>query len=165
MPRPHRQPRPHRPHRPERPRRRGPAPAPPPSGPMVRGVLEHHGRFAFILMNVPGKQDLMVRGPTLRLAMNGDTVEARIQRGREGRSLGEITRVLERAKRTVVGILGKRGPAWTATPEEEEDALPIEVLGFEKGLGPQPGAVVVVRVTRWPTMSSAAAGVVQEVLG
>jgi len=67
-------------------------------GGLLEGKVQHHGRFAFLLSEKPGREDLMLRGPSLRLAMDGDRVQVRLTPGEKGRAVGEIVRVLERAR-------------------------------------------------------------------
>ena len=47
----------------------------PPDGNLLEGKIQHHGRFGFVLAEAEGQEDLMIRGPSLRLAMDGDRVE------------------------------------------------------------------------------------------
>ncbi len=131
----------------------------------IEGKVQHHGRFAFLLAERPGQEDLMLRGPSLRLAMDGDRVEARVTPGPEGRPVGEIVRVLERARLTVTGVLRKAGAGWVAVPEEADERDAIEVLGFSPGLAARAGEVVVVKITHWPTLSKSAGGQVCETIG
>ncbi|HVE12622.1 MAG TPA: VacB/RNase II family 3'-5' exoribonuclease [Elusimicrobiota bacterium] len=128
---------------------------------LLEGQLQHHGRFAFLLSEAGRGEDLLIRGPSLRLAMDGDRVAARIVPG-AGRPAGEIVRVLSRAKSTALGRLARRGAAWVLEPKIGD---PFEILGFARGLKPKPGSLAVLRFTRWPEPRRAAAGMIEEVLG
>ncbi|MFH2202479.1 MAG: VacB/RNase II family 3'-5' exoribonuclease [Elusimicrobiota bacterium] len=128
-----------------------------------RGVLQHRGNFAFLLVDEPGERDIFVRGPSLRLAMDGDTVEVR-RRGGGGRPEGEIVRVLHRSRSTVVGVLRTLSGKWWLESTDQEDAPWIEVAGFD-AVHPQAGMLAAARITRWPTPSVGAAGQVTELLG
>jgi ribonuclease R len=130
-----------------------------------QGKVQHHGRFAFLLAERPGEEDLMLRGPSLRLAMDGDRVEARLTPGEKGRPAGEITRVLERARASVTGVLRKWGERWVAVSEEGDERDAVRVLGAAPGLALREGEAAVVRITQWPTLKEAAGGEVVEVLG
>jgi len=101
---------------------------------LVEGKIQHRGHFAFLIAEADGGQDLYLSGRTLKLAMDGDRVAARIT-GRRGTKLsGEIVRVITRGKSTVVGELRRAGKAWALIPEggELEDAL--EVISAEPGV-------------------------------
>jgi ribonuclease R len=134
-------------------------------GDRFEGVLQHRGHFGFVIGAAPGAPDIYVRGKTLRLALNGDRVVARIVEDRGGRYAGEIERVTARARTTVVGVLWRAGKAWALIPDGgvEEDA--VEVLGSAPGARLVEGQLASLRVDRWPTLERAPGGVVIEVLG
>src|SRR4051812_21331325 len=74
-------------------------PSRPPTGPQktsafVEGFLQLKGKFGFVLSEDPKVGDVMVQGPTLRLAMNGDRVRARVVSGPDAlRRSGDIVEV------------------------------------------------------------------------
>ncbi|MBI3504196.1 MAG: VacB/RNase II family 3'-5' exoribonuclease, partial [Proteobacteria bacterium] len=145
---------------------RRPHAAPPrPDDHVLEGVIQHHGRFAFLISETPDAQDLMLRGPSLRLAMDGDRVQARVLPGDGDRAMGEIVRVVSRARESVVGVLERQGSHWIATPEEGEEKDGVLVLDFAPGVSQREGEIVVVKITRWPTLSEAAGGTAVESLG
>ena len=128
--------------------------------PAVEGVLQHKGRFGFVLSETPGKPDLFITGPTLKLAMNGDRVQARMLRSGD-RPEGEILSVMRRARTTLVGVY-RAGTPPALAPEGAGDPVAIMDMG---GLTPTAGDLCVLRVTRWPSPSEPAAGVLTEILG
>jgi len=134
---------------------------------LLEGVIQHHGRFGFLISEKEGVQDVFLRGRGLDLAMNGDRVEARVRAEENGRFSGEIVRVVKRARTSLVGIL-KQFPAgqcaWAVFPEKG-DAPPAQVTGFADNITPKAGALVVLEITRWPTATAGAAGLVTELLG
>lgn len=131
-------------------------------GRLKQGILQHRGTFAFLLVEEPGERDVFVRGPSLRLAMDGDLVEVRCRAGR-GRPEGEIVRVLRRGRTTFVGVLRSSGGKWWLEPSGDE-APWAEVTGFES-VRPQAGRLAAARITRWPTRSVGVGCVVTELLG
>ena len=131
---------------------------------LLDGIIQHHGRFAFLLTETEGGSDVFLRGRGLDLAMDGDRVQARVRRETTGRFSGEIVRVLKRARTSLVGILKRTPRGWTVCPEKG-NAPPAEVTGFAPKIAPQEGAFAVLEITRWPTESAGAAGSVTEVLG
>ncbi len=130
----------------------------------TEGVIQHHGRFAFLLTETEGGSDVFLRGRGLDLAMDGDRVQARVRREKNGRLCGEIIRVIKRARTSIVGILKHAGSGWAVFPEKG-DAPPAQVTGFCAKATPREGAMAVLEVTRWPTVNAGAAGRVTEVLG
>ncbi|HBB67729.1 MAG: hypothetical protein A2X28_03410 [Elusimicrobia bacterium GWA2_56_46] len=131
---------------------------------LLDGVIQHHGRFAFLLTETEGGSDVFLRGRGLDLAMDGDRVQAKVRREPTGRFSGEIVRVLKRARTSLVGILKHTPRGWAVCPEKG-DAPPAQVIGFAPKITPVEGAFAVLEITRWPTESLAAAGSVIEVLG
>lgn len=152
----------HVPPRPENQPRPGAAPAPQ-SGRDIEGKLQRKPRFGFVLSEVQGQPDLFIAGPSLRLAMDGDRVRARVTRPGT-RPEGEIVSVVKRARETLVGAFhpGQGGRPPTLVPEGNADPVSITDLGF---LSPSPQDLCVLKVTRWPESGQGAAGVLTEVLG
>ncbi|MBI4803388.1 MAG: VacB/RNase II family 3'-5' exoribonuclease [Elusimicrobia bacterium] len=144
-----------------------PEKAPPPDArreTVLDGVIQHHGRFAFLLAETEGGSDVFLRGRGLNLAMDGDRVQARVRREADGRFSGELLRVLKRVRASVVGILKHSPRGWAVCPEKA-GAPPAQVAGFAPAVKPEEGAFAVLKVTRWPTENAPAAGTVTEVLG
>jgi ribonuclease R len=155
---------------------RGRQGAPPPANPkrhfsaphaaaagVVEGILQLKGRVGFILTDNPKLSDVLVEGPTLRLAMDGDRVRAKLISGREAtRRYGQITEILTHARNTFVGAFQKVGSVPCLVPED--DGAPL-VLTDAGNPSPQLGELAVARITRWPTETQPAAGKLIEVLG
>lgn len=131
---------------------------------IIEGVIQHHGRFAFLLAETEGGSDVFLRGRGLDLAMDGDRVRARVRREKNGRLSGEIISVIKRARTSIVGILKHARSGWAVFPEKG-DAPPAHVTGFSAKAAPGEGALAVLEVTRWPAANAGAAGRVTEVLG
>lgn len=146
---------------------------------LVKGKLQHRGNFAFLIPDRdqsglgrgsegdsrPGAgRDVFVRGPSLRLAFDGDIVEVRVKPGR-GRPEGEIVRVIEHGRKTAVGILKKEGGGWRVVAESGELNFSARVRKIPPGLRPKPGVLVVLRIVQWPTRGSEAVGDIVEMLG
>jgi len=131
---------------------------------ILEGVIQHHGRFAFMLAETEGGSDVFLRGKGLDLAMDGDRVKARVRRETNGRFCGEIVGVVKRARTSIVGILKQFPRGWAVLPEKGE-APPAQVINFAPGVTPVAGSFAVLQITRWPTETMGAAGTVSEVLG
>lgn len=131
----------------------------------VEGVVQHHGHFAFLISEVDGKADVYLRGAALRLAMDGDRVQARVTGAQGGRRTGEVVRVLARARSSVVGVLRRVGKFWAVVPEGGAEEAAFQVLAFDKRVKPVEGHLAGLRIDRWPAEDRAAGGTVTEILG
>jgi len=131
---------------------------------IAEGVIQHHGRFAFLLSNEPGGEDVFLHGRGLNLAMDGDLVSARVRHESGGRLSGEIIKVLKHARASIVGILKKLPHGWVLFPEKG-DAPAAQVLGFLHKIVPKEGSFAVLEVSRWPTETQGTAGMVTELIG
>jgi len=137
---------------------------------LVVGKLEGHpSGFGFVVPERPVeglRRDIYVAEQNLREAMHGDRVVVRIERYREdGRAEGKIVQVLERAATTVVGRyeIDNSGLGFVA-PFDKRLTADIQIPRADAG-GAEPGQMVTVEVTRWPSPSRGPAGRVVEVLG
>ena len=117
-----------------------------------------------MLSGKEGVEDVFLRGRGLDLAMDGDTVQAKVHPENSGRMTGEIIAVLKHARSTMVGILRKSGGGWALVPEKGF-APPALVSGFAPKAVPIDGAFAVLEVRRWPEPGASASGIVTEILG
>jgi ribonuclease R len=98
--------------------------------------------------------------------MHGDRVVVRIERIKEGgRAEGRIIRILERANEWIVGRYDRdeNGMGYVA-PFDRRVLMDIFIPPGQEG-GADPGVMVTVELTRWPTSTRGAIGRVAEVLG
>jgi len=130
---------------------------------IVQGALQLKGRVGFVLSENPAQGDVLIEGPSLRLAMEGDRVEAEVLSvAPTGRRSGRIVKVIAHARNEVVGAFArlKGEPVlWL-----ENNAQPI-VLERAENLHPGEGELAVARITQWPTPDQAARARLIEVLG
>lgn len=127
-------------------------------------MIQHHGRFAFLLSETAGGADVFLHGRGLALAMDGDRVSVKAHREADDRFAGEIIKVLEHSHKNIVGILKKFPRGWSLVPEKG-DGPATEVTGFRHKITPIDGALAVLEVTRWPTERLGPAGLITEILG
>ncbi len=133
------------------------------SGQLVEGELERKGRVGFVLSEQPGETDVLVQGPSLKLAMAGDRVRVRLQAVAEGaRRVGDIIEVISHSRLTFVGLFRRLSGVVSLVSEDDESSLRLSDL---QGLNPHEGDVCVSRITVWPTKDVAASGVLTEVIG
>ncbi|MBY0495155.1 MAG: ribonuclease R [Cyanobacteria bacterium] len=137
---------------------------------LVVGKLDGHpSGFGFVRPERPVEgltRDIYVAEHNLKEAMHGDRVVVRIERYREdGRAEGKIVQVLERAATTVVGrYVSDPSGLGFVTPFDKRLTADIQIPRDETR-DAEPGAMVTVEVTRWPTPTRGPAGRIVEVLG
>jgi ribonuclease R len=128
--------------------------------------------------------DIYVAGANLQEAMHGDRVVVRLEaaarasergerpgsrrrdvRGPVTRAEGRVVQVLERASSSVVGryVLDASGLGYVI-PFDKKLLVDVQVQPTETK-GAQPGDMVTVAITRWPTPTRGPAGRIVEVLG
>ena len=132
---------------------------------LIEGKIQHRGHFGFLLSEKEGGKDVYLSGPTLKLAMDGDRVAARIVGNRGGKLAGEIVRVITRGRTTMVGTLRRAGKFWALIPEGGLEGDALEVTGPAKGVTLVEGQMAALKIERWPTEQRTAGGVVIEMLG
>ena len=139
---------------------------------VVGRVQAHAGGFAYVLpersgdVGPHGRSDVFIPAAGLKEAMHGDRVVARVERYRDGdRPEGRIVRILKRANSTVVGRYERGdGRLGFVKPFDQRLLADIAVTDGD-GHGAQPGQMVAVEITRWPTPARGPLGRITEVLG
>lgn len=122
------------------------------------------GGAGFVIPDEPGT-DVYIPLDSTATAMDGDRVVARVERRRRGpRTEGRIIRVLERARRTIVGIYRPVRGFGFVKPEDPSIAHDV-VVASGHALGADAGDVVVVRITDWGGDQRGPVGEVERVLG
>ena len=136
---------------------------------VVGKVVTHPRGFGFVVPDRPleeVKGDLYIAGSNLNQAMHGDRVVARIERYTDNGAEGRILRILERGSTTVVGrfdVDDGSGFGFVA-PFDRRLIMDVQIPSTEF-MDAQPGDMVVVEITRWPTPARGPLGRVTEVLG
>lgn len=111
----------------------------------VSGLFEGHPRgFGFVRPDKQGEPDVFVPAPYVGSALHGDRVEVRFHRsGREGRSWGEVIKVLERSPKPVIGFFNGR----LVVPRDPRVSAWLQVHPADAG-DAEPGDIVVAAITR-----------------
>jgi ribonuclease R len=137
---------------------------------LVGRVLMHPSGYAFVEPESRREDldgDIYVAGPHVNEAMHGDRVVVRIERPREdGRAEGRIIRILERRSAALVGrfdVDDRTGMAFVV-PFDRRMVMDVHVPRSDTRSA-EPGQMVTVEITRWPTPSRGPVGRVVEVLG
>ncbi|MBI2189345.1 MAG: ribonuclease R [Acidobacteria bacterium] len=112
-----------------------------------------------------GRRDVYVAAGNLMEAMHGDRVVARVERQTARGPEGRIIRILQRSNETVVGRfeLDAAGLGYVV-PFDRRVLTDIHVPTGQWSSA-EPGNMVVVEITRWPTATRGPIGHVVEVLG
>jgi ribonuclease R len=111
------------------------------------------------------RQDVYIPAAQIGDAMHADRVVARIERRSEKGLEGRIIRVLERSHATIVGRYeaGDDGLGYVV-PFDRRVLADVHVPTGQSSSA-EPGEMVVVEITRWPTATRGPAGRIAEVLG
>jgi ribonuclease R len=145
----------------------------PPMGDEVVGRFRLKERgFGFIIPDRPyAEGDLYVPKGSVRDAVSGDTVRARVSRRRRyGRggpavsAVGEIVEVLERGQDQFVGTLVKDGRNWFVEPDGRSLYDPV-LIRDPHAKNAKAGDKVVIELLHYPEKEYHAEGVITKVLG
>jgi ribonuclease R len=109
--------------------------------------------------------DVYVAAANLIEAMHGDRVVARVERQTARGPEGRIVRILERAQATIVGRYERdaAGPGYVV-PFDRRLLTDVQVAAGQASSA-EPGEMVAVEITRWPSATRGPAGRIVEVLG
>ncbi len=162
-------------------------PKPPREANLIVGrVSVHRDGFGFVILDQPSELfegDLFLPPEAAAKAMHGDRVAARLTRlGRDGRTEGDIVRIIERAHTTIVGRFRVKRRGYFVQPHDERlqqwihipsiDSLPS--LANRVGDAPahkiespedMDGMVVEAQIIEFPSEGTDAVGRIVEVLG
>ncbi len=134
---------------------------------VVVGRLQmHHAGYGFVVPDGERDADVYISPTNVKEALHGDRVVARIERHRGAdRAEGRIIRILERANSTLVGRfdIDESGLSFVM-PFDRRVLADVQVPPDETREA-EPGAMVVVELTRWPTATRPPLGRIIEVLG
>ena len=135
---------------------------------VIGKIVTNPRGFGFVVPDRPledTKGDVFIAGSNLNQAMHGDRVVARIERVNGDRAEGRIVRILERGAASVVGRFDVDGSGLGfLVPFDRRLIMDVQIPADERR-DAQPGDMVVVEITRWPTPARAPLGRVIEVLG
>lgn len=136
------------------------------AGKEITGIYKGYTpTFGFVLSDEL-TEDVYIAEQNRHTAMNNDKVTVRIIHNGDGRHKqeGEITSIVERANKTLVGTFQREKYSAFVTPDDErirEDVyIPLDKTG-----GARSSARVQVKITKWPEEGKKAEGEVTEVLG
>jgi ribonuclease R len=132
---------------------------------VVGRLTTNPGGFGFVVPEHGDGGDIYIAAANLSEAMHGDRVVARIERRSERGAEGRVIKILERSQSSIVGRF------------EADDAGLGYVVPFDRRVltdvhvptgqwsSAEPGQMVLVEITRWPSATRGPVGRVSEVLG
>lgn len=135
---------------------------------LVVGRLQTHASgFGFVIPDKTGDDapDVYLSAANIKEAMHGDRVLVRVERKTiEDRLEGRIIRILERGSSTVVGRFVLESGLGYVQPFDRRILTDVQIPAGSFAEA-EPGEMVLVEITTWPTAARGPVGKVLEVLG
>ncbi|MBI3092586.1 MAG: ribonuclease R [Candidatus Tectomicrobia bacterium] len=121
-------------------------------GGRLRGVFRSHPKgFGFVTPHDRGMEDLYIAAAATGGALHGDEVEVRLHAaGLGSRRAGEVTRVVQRGQREIIGQLLKVQRHALLVPVDRRLTVDI-VIPWKERNGAEHGQMVLAEVTEYPT--------------
>jgi len=136
---------------------------------LVVGRVQTHPRgFGFVIPDRPVEGvtgDIFIAGGNLNQAVHGDRVVARIEHTRDDRAEGRIVRILERGSSSIVGRFEVDESGMGFLVPFDRRVIMDVMIPSDQRLTAEPGDMVVLEITRYPTPTRSALGRVIDVLG
>jgi ribonuclease R len=135
---------------------------------VVGRLTTNPGGFGFVVPEglPPGaRQDVYIAASNLTEAMHGDRVVVRVERQTEKGREGRIVRILERSQQAIVGRFEIDPSGLGYVVPFDRRVLADVHVPTGHWLSAEPGEMVLVEITRWPTATRGPVGHVVEVLG
>jgi ribonuclease R len=111
------------------------------------------------------RKDIYIAASNLTEAMHGDRVVARVERQTAKGLEGRIIRILERSQASIVGRFEVDGEGLGYVVPFDRRVLTDVHVPTGQWSAAEPGEMVLVEITRWPTATRGPVGRVTEVLG
>lgn len=133
---------------------------------VIKGKLIGHAKgFGFVVPEEEGMDDIFIPPHEMNGAMDKDTVLVKVSKESHGdRKEGSITKIVTRNTQSVVGTF--YGSAHYSYVKPDDKRVPMDIF-IEEGqtLGAMEGHKVLVDITKYPTDTHSAKGIVTKVLG
>jgi ribonuclease R len=136
---------------------------------VVGRLTTNPGGFGFVVPDQPDpdaeRPDIYIAAANLSEAMHGDRVVVRVERRTERGAEGRIIRILERSQSSIVGRyeVDDAGLGYVV-PFDKRVLTDVQVPTGQSSSA-EPGEMVLVEITRWPSAARGPVGKVVEVLG
>ena len=135
---------------------------------VVGRLSTNPGGFGFVVpehMDSGERKDIYIAGANLLEAMHGDRVVARVERETPKGLEGRIVQILDRGNETIVGRFEADGSGLGYVVPFDRRVLTDIQIPTGQSSSAEPGEMVLVQITRWPTATRGPVGKVAEVLG
>jgi ribonuclease R len=125
--------------------------------------------FGFVVPDQPDpdaqRPDIYIPAANLSEAMHGDRVVARVERRSERGAEGRIIRILERSQSSIVGRYDVDDAGLGFVVPFDKRVLTDVQVPTGQSSSAEPGEMVLVEITRWPSATRPPVGKIVEVLG
>jgi ribonuclease R len=133
----------------------------------LTGTLQivNSGDYGFVIVKDQVVKDIFISGKNLETAFNGDIVEVALIKIQRGRNLeGEITGIVERKRKEIVGILQKDKSGWFIKPDDDKIHRNIYIPEAKLNRA-KTGEKVVASNIEWKSQQLNPEGEIKEILG
>jgi ribonuclease R len=133
----------------------------------LTGTLQiiNSGDYGFVIVKDQVIKDIFISGKNLGTAFNGDIVEVALIKIQRGRNLeGEITGIVERKRKEIVGILQKDKSGWFIKPDDDKIHRNIYIPEAKLNRA-KTGEKVVASNIEWKSQQLNPEGEIKEILG
>lgn len=133
---------------------------------LVIGRLKgHRDGYGFVIPETEGEPDIFIAAKKMEEAMHGDRVVARVEATKsDGRREGRVIRILERARKQIVGRFEKGRTVGFVIPADRRITNDLYVTP-ENSLSAESGQIVLAEILSYPTKNRNPEGRVIKVLG
>lgn len=134
---------------------------------LVSGKLEVHQKgFGFLIPDAEGEKDVFIPSSSMNGAMNGDKVLVQVTRedinGKKRE--GEVTEVLERSNKKIIGVYEDSRNFGFVVPEDSRLNQDIFISKKDRN-GASEGDLVICEIVKWADKRRSPEGIIKEVLG
>lgn len=132
----------------------------------ISGTISLNSKGIGFVANDLFKEDIEIPTASLNTAMNKDEVEILIlpTMSRQKRHLGEVLKILKRAKESFVGILEKENGEFFLVPDDKKMYVDI-LIQKENGKDATGGEKVLAKIIKWDDPKKAPEGEIIKILG
>lgn len=128
----------------------------------VTGTLFLTGKDIGYVASDKHQEDIEIQPEHLDLALHGDTVKVIVKGKNRGRIQGEVSKVIEKAKQTYVGVLVQNANRLEVHADDRKMHFPITVDKKDKA---EIGDKVVIEITKWKKRTENPKGNITRILG
>lgn len=131
---------------------------------MVGRLDVHYDGYGFVIPDEKKRGDVFIPPHAMAGAMDGDRVEATVNRRRGSRADGRVVKIVGRGKRQIVGRFERGSSGALVVSNLRRQPFTLKVPS-DKTLGAVDGQTVVARILQYPDSGKSAAGEVIQILG